>query len=59
LSPRKRYTSGVETFLSVLDAQRSVYAADDALAQSQQNLAVSLIAVYKSLGGGWSPESGH
>lgn len=53
-----RYTSGVESFLSVLDAQRSVYAADDALAQSERSLAVSLIAVYKSLGGGWSPESG-
>jgi outer membrane protein TolC len=53
-----RYTSGVESFLSVLDAQRSVYAADDALAQSERNLAVSLIAVYKSLGGGWSPHSG-
>jgi outer membrane protein, multidrug efflux system len=55
----ERYTSGVETFLSVLDAQRSVYAADDALAQSHRNLAVSLIAVYKSLGGGWSPGSGN
>jgi multidrug efflux system outer membrane protein len=53
----ERYTSGVENFLSVLDAQRSVYAADDALAQSERNLAVSLIALYKSLGGGWSPES--
>jgi outer membrane protein, multidrug efflux system len=53
----ERYTSGVESYLSVLDAQRSLYAAEDALAQSEQNLAVSLIAVYKSLGGGWSIES--
>jgi NodT family efflux transporter outer membrane factor (OMF) lipoprotein len=53
-----RYTSGVESFLSVLDAQRLLYAADDALAQSERNLAVSAIAVYKSLGGGWSPQSG-
>jgi outer membrane protein, multidrug efflux system len=54
----ERYTSGVESFLSVLDAQRAVYAADDALAQSERTLAVSAIAVYKSLGGGWSPQSG-
>jgi outer membrane protein, multidrug efflux system len=49
-----RYTSGLESFLSVLDAQRSVYAAEDQLVQSRRNVVVSLIAVYKSLGGGWS-----
>ena len=48
-----RYTSGLESFLSVLDAERSVYAAQDQLAQSQRNAVVSLISVYKSLGGGW------
>ncbi len=48
-----RYTSGLESFLSVLDAQRSVYAAEDHLVQSERNAVVSLIAVYKSLGGGW------
>jgi NodT family efflux transporter outer membrane factor (OMF) lipoprotein len=51
-----RYTSGLESFLSVLDAQRSVYAAEDQLVQSERNAVVSLIAVYKSLGGGWSFE---
>jgi multidrug efflux system outer membrane protein len=49
-----RYTSGLESFLSVLDAQRSVYAAQDLLVQSERNAVVSLISVYKSLGGGWS-----
>lgn len=49
----ERYTSGLESFLSVLDAQRSVYAAEDQLVQSQRNVAVALIAVYKALGGGW------
>lgn len=48
-----RFTSGLESFLSVLDAQRSVYAAEDQLVQSERNAVVSLIAVYKSLGGGW------
>jgi NodT family efflux transporter outer membrane factor (OMF) lipoprotein len=49
----ERYTGGLENFLSVLDAQRSVYAAEDQLVQSERNVAVTLIAVYKALGGGW------
>jgi len=50
----ERYTSGLENFISVLDAQRSVYAAEDQLVQSEKNGVVTLIAVYKALGGGWS-----
>ena len=50
-----RYTSGLEDFLSVLDAERSVYAAEDQLVRSEKTTAVTLIAVYKALGGGWSP----
>ncbi len=49
-----RYTGGLESFLSVLDAQRAVFAAEDHLAQSETNGALTLIAVYKALGGGWS-----
>jgi NodT family efflux transporter outer membrane factor (OMF) lipoprotein len=52
----ERYTGGVENFLSVLDAQRSLYAADDRLAQSETRVVVSMIAIYKALGGGWSSE---
>lgn len=47
-----RYTRGLENFLSVLDAQRSVYLSEDAVAQSETRVTVALIAVYKSLGGG-------
>ena len=36
-----RYTGGLENFLSVLDAQRAVYAAEDGLAQSETNAMVS------------------
>jgi len=50
----ERYTGGLENFLSVLDAQRAVYAAEDGLAQSETNALVSLVAVYKALGGGWT-----
>jgi outer membrane protein TolC len=31
-----------------------VYAAEDQLVQSQSHVAVTLIAVYKALGGGWA-----
>jgi NodT family efflux transporter outer membrane factor (OMF) lipoprotein len=51
-----RYTGGLENFLSVLDAQRAVYAAEDSMVQSETNVIVALIAVYKSLGGGWTPD---
>jgi outer membrane protein, multidrug efflux system len=47
------YERGVESFLPVLDAERSLYAADDALAQSERDSAIALVALYKSLGGGW------
>lgn len=48
-----RYTSGLENFLSVLDAQRALYAAEDALSESETTTVVALIAIYKALGGGW------
>ena len=37
----------------MLVAQRSLYTAEDALAQSSRNIATDLIALYKALGGGW------
>jgi outer membrane protein TolC len=49
-----RYTSGLENFLSVLDAQRALYAAEDDQARSETSAMVSLIGVYKALGGGWT-----
>jgi multidrug efflux system outer membrane protein len=51
------YERGVESFLPVLDAERSLYAADDALAQSERDSALALVALYKSLGGGWPSAS--
>jgi NodT family efflux transporter outer membrane factor (OMF) lipoprotein len=48
-----RYTGGLESFLSVLDAQRAVFAAENELARSETGRAVTLISVYKALGGGW------
>jgi len=47
------YQNGVIEFLNLLDAQRSLFATQDALIQSDRNIATDLIALYKALGGGW------
>jgi NodT family efflux transporter outer membrane factor (OMF) lipoprotein len=47
------YRQGLVGFLNVLDAERTLYAAEDDLAQSEANLASNLVALYKALGGGW------
>jgi multidrug efflux system outer membrane protein len=56
------YREGQTDFLSVLDAQRSFYASQDAFVQSTRSTATDLIALYKALGGGWevgAGEDGH
>jgi outer membrane protein TolC len=50
---RKLYANGLTGFLNVLDAERSLYQAQDQLAQSDRAVSANLIAIYKALGGGW------
>lgn len=47
------YTNGLTDFLRVLDAERSLYQAQDALVQSDRTISANLISLHKSLGGGW------
>jgi outer membrane protein TolC len=54
----QRYTQGLVDFLSVLDAQRSLYVTQDALVQSDRQVSENLVALYKALGGGWDSELG-
>ena len=49
----KLYANGLTDFLRVLDAERSLYQAQDALVQSDRTISADLISLYKSLGGGW------
>ena len=49
----KLYTEGQIDFLNVLDAQRSLYSSEDALAQSTRTVSTRLVALYKALGGDW------
>jgi NodT family efflux transporter outer membrane factor (OMF) lipoprotein len=48
-----RYNHGVTDFLSVLDAERSLFVSQDALVQSNRTVGTDAIALYKALGGGW------
>ncbi len=50
---RQQYDSGLTSFINVLDAERTVYLAQDNLVQSDQAVVQDLIALFKALGGGW------
>jgi len=49
-----RYRNGVASYLDLLDAQRALFAARQAVVQTQLAQAQNLVTVYKVLGGGWS-----
>jgi len=46
-----RYRGGIDTFLSSLDAQRSLYAAQQSLVQTRLIRATNLVTLYRALGG--------
>jgi len=55
-----RYRGGVSSYLEVLDAQRSLFSAELDESSALRGQLVSLVQIYKALGGGWpqQPESG-
>src|SRR6185369_1489992 len=48
-----RYRTGLATYLEVLDAEERLYPAEDTLAQAQRDQLLTVVALYKALGGGW------
>ena len=50
-----RYTSGLTSYLNVLDAQRTLLAAELAQSRTLGAQLVAVVQVYKALGGGWGP----
>lgn len=52
-----RYRGGVADYLDVLDAQRSLFDAELGETAAQRDELVSLILLYKALGGGWTEAS--
>ena len=52
-SASKKFELGSSDFFSVLDAQRSQLEVSAQLAQSDMQVLLNLVGVYKALGGGW------
>ncbi len=53
---RKQYSSGLIDFQSVLDTERSLLSSQDQVAQSDAQVIINLISLYKALGGGWESD---
>ena len=51
---RLRYDNGVAIYLDLLDAQRALFTAQTALVQSRLQRLQNQVALYRSLGGGWT-----
>ena len=51
---RLRFTAGAESFLTVLDAQRTLVQAEAQLAQSDALVTTYQVALFKALAGGWT-----
>ncbi len=50
---RARYSDGVTEFVTVLDAERTLFSAQQQYAVSSTNVSTDLVQLYKALGGGW------
>ena len=52
-----RFKAGVDSYLPVLDAERSLYAAQQTLLGLKQAQLTQQATLYKALGGGWDIET--
>jgi multidrug efflux system outer membrane protein len=50
---RLRYDNGYTSYIEVLDAERNLFNAEVAYSQTQGTVYVSLVNLYKAMGGGW------
>ena len=51
-----RYQGGRASYLDLLTAKRTLFDAELSLAKTRRNQLVSVVKLYKALGGGWSPK---
>ena len=54
---QRRYKEGAEDLLTVLNAQRTLYDAQDQLLQINFNYLQTIVSLYRALGGGWEMSS--
>jgi len=50
---RDRYTAGLVAYQTVLDTERAVLSAEDALTSARADGTTAVVRLYKALGGGW------
>jgi multidrug efflux system outer membrane protein len=55
---QQRYKTGADSYLTLLDAQRSFYAAQQGLISNRLAEQTNRVTLYKALGGGWQEHSG-
>jgi multidrug efflux system outer membrane protein len=48
-----RFTGGASSYLEVLDAERSLFSSELALADARRDRLLSVVQAYRALGGGW------
>ncbi|HWL54060.1 MAG TPA: efflux transporter outer membrane subunit [Chthoniobacteraceae bacterium] len=49
-----RYTIGISTYYEILEAQQQLFPAERTLMQTRRNQLLSIVDLYRALGGGWS-----
>lgn len=54
-----RFNNGVDSYLTVLDSQRTLYSAQKTLIGTRLSRWTNLVTFYKALGGGWVERSGN
>lgn len=52
---RSEYRAGLTDFRQLLEAERSLISARDSVLSNRANQTLSMIQLYRALGGGWSP----
>ncbi len=48
-----RYKGGLDSYLQVLDSERNEFSGEFTLAQLRKNELLSVVQLYRALGGGW------
>jgi multidrug efflux system outer membrane protein len=54
---RKSYDAGFTSYLTVVDADQKLFAVQIRYAQTQSDLLLSMVNIYKAMGGGWVTEA--
>jgi outer membrane protein TolC len=54
---RAQYSVGLIDFQTVLDTERTLLSSQDQVVQSDAQVIINLISLYKALGGGWENDS--